>query len=77
MNLIQLVGNDLVNIGLFDVPNGIDAQELFNEVFDKVIDVLDECDDDYDNIFDGVIELLEEEHNIKRVYVEEVYTDKL
>ena len=77
MNLYQLVGNDGVNIALLDVPtNGIDVQEVINEAFDEATDE-EYDDDDYDDIFDRVIEILENEHKIKRVYVEEVYTDKL
>jgi len=65
--LFQLVGLD-ANQGLYEVPDGLDVQEAFNEAFDnQAVDFeLSEVDD-----------CLKEKFNIKRAWIEEVFTDKL
>jgi len=69
-NLVQLVGLD-ANQGLYRVPNGLNAQECFNECFDKVFE------DNEDAELSEVDDLLEEEYQIKRAWIEEVFTEKL
>ena len=69
MTLFQLVGLDK-NVALFNVPDGIDTQEVFNKVFEAV-------DVNQDEILDDAVERLEKVYGIKRVYVEEVFTEKL
>ena len=69
-NIVQLVGL-AANQGLYRVPNGIDAQECFNNVFDNVFAV------DEDATLGDVDEVLEAEYGIERVWVDEVFTEKL
>jgi hypothetical protein len=69
MTLFQLKGCYGYDIGLYEVPNGLDVQECFNEAFDA-------CDDEELEL-DDVDVYLQENFKIKRTYVEEVHTDKL
>jgi hypothetical protein len=68
--LYRLVGLDK-HLGLFEVPDGIDAQEAFDSAFELFGDDVELSD---------VVEHLEDKWGIQRVHMEhisEVFTNKL
>jgi hypothetical protein len=83
MNLIQLLGNDQEQQGLYSYPSDMTLDEAEQAITECLQDAYereeDEEEDNYDtpSLLDAAENALELKYNIRRIYLDEMTTDLL